>query len=125
LEIRQGKAEEMPFPDASFDLYTVRLAPHHFADIRASIREAARILRPGGKYLAADTTSPEDDDLDRQINEIEILRDHSHVRNYRASEWLEMLREAGLEPVFHEVGYMTELDLDEWMTRMNTPADKV
>src|ERR1700691_9992 len=32
---QQGPAEKLPFRDASFDIVTVRQAPHHFADVRA------------------------------------------------------------------------------------------
>ena len=35
---QQGIAESLPFPDASFDVVTVRTAPHHFADVRAAHR---------------------------------------------------------------------------------------
>lgn len=124
----QGPAESMPFEDATFDVYTVRLAPHHFADIRAAVREAARVLKPGGRFLLVDTTAPEDDVLDPELNEIEVLRDPSHVRNYRPSEWRAMLEEAGLSVVKEEVAFCDggrAMDFDDWVTRMRTPADKV
>ena len=38
-------AERMPFEDASFDLVVSRLAAHHFSDVRAAMRELARIAR--------------------------------------------------------------------------------
>src|SRR5262249_3462924 len=36
-------AEQLPFPDDSFDLVVSRLGAHHFADVRAAIREMARV----------------------------------------------------------------------------------
>jgi ubiquinone/menaquinone biosynthesis C-methylase UbiE len=121
----QGAAEQLPFEDESFDLYTVRLAPHHFADIDATIREAARVLRPGGKYLVVDTTSPEDDLLDTQLNEIELLRDPSHIRNYRSSEWREMLEAVGLEIVHRVEGKCGELEFADWTRRQDVPDDRL
>lgn len=40
-------AEALPFPDASFDLVTCRVAPHHFPNVARFVREAARVVRPG------------------------------------------------------------------------------
>src|SRR5690348_3992250 len=34
IETRQGAAECLPFEEASFDIVTVRIAAHHFAEIR-------------------------------------------------------------------------------------------
>lgn len=122
VSIQRGEAESMPYPDGSFDLYTVRLAPHHFADIQATIDEAARILRPGGRYLVADTSAPGDPEIDEQIHQIEKMRDPSHVRNYPIAVWTAMLERAGLAVDFAEYGYIMPLDLDDWMTRMSTLA---
>src|ERR1700728_2564890 len=36
---RRGPAEQLPFPDSTFDIVTVRLASHHFADNVAAVRE--------------------------------------------------------------------------------------
>ena len=48
-----GDACRLPFADESFDLYTVRAAPHHFHDFDAFLSESLRVsaslrtLRPG------------------------------------------------------------------------------
>jgi len=45
VHTQQGPAEKLPFRDASFDIVTVRQAPHHFADVRSAIREMARVAK--------------------------------------------------------------------------------
>src|SRR5258706_15118059 len=54
---RRGRAEALPFADASFDLATSRLCAHHYADPAAATRRAARLLNPGGQYLVVDAFS--------------------------------------------------------------------
>jgi len=128
VEVVQGMAEDMPFEDASFDIVTVRLAPHHYADIRRGVHEMARVVRPGGKVLIVDTTVPEDDTLDKEINEIEWIRDHSHVRNYRVSQWQEMVESAGLKVRSVRIHFYTEgfeMDFDAWVKRIRTPEEDV
>jgi len=46
-----GDAGAMPFVDASFDSVTASHSLHHLADVRAVLREMARVLRPGGMLL--------------------------------------------------------------------------
>ena len=128
VEAVQGLAENLPFEDCSFDIVMVRLAPHHYADITKGVQEMARVVRPGGKVLIVDTTVPEDDGLDREINEIEVLRDNSHVRNYRPSEWKSMVQEAGLTVLEEQIVFYTEgfeMDFDTWVERIRTPESNV
>src|SRR5437588_13124611 len=40
-----GDAEHLPFQDDTFDIYTVRAAPHHLANVHAFIAEAFRVLK--------------------------------------------------------------------------------
>src|SRR5437867_1375430 len=47
----QSDAAALPFPDATFDLVTCRLAAHHFTDAAGAFREVARVLRPGGRSV--------------------------------------------------------------------------
>ncbi|MBI2761343.1 MAG: hypothetical protein HYX51_07965, partial [Chloroflexi bacterium] len=86
--------------------------------------EAARVLRPGGRLLLADTIAPETPALDTFYNAAELLRDGSHVRNWRISEWQRMFADAGSksEVVFE---MMIDLDGDSWAQRLQTPPDNV
>jgi SAM-dependent methyltransferase len=127
VRVQLGAAERLPFRAATFDIVTVRTAPHHFADIEQSVREMARVTRPGGRVVVVDTTVPEDRVLDDEINAIELLRDPSHVRNYRPSEWRRMLGAAGLVIVRENVDRYTErgnrVDFDTWTRRAGTLSD--
>ena len=54
-----AKAEDLPFPDTSFDLVVCRLAAHHFDDVTAFAGGAFRVLMPGGMIGIVDTIGPD------------------------------------------------------------------
>ncbi len=85
----------LPFPDETFDLITCRRAAHHFSDIIRALREMKRALRVGGRLVIDDRSVPEDDFVDACMNELDRYHDESHVRQYRASEWRQMLERLG------------------------------
>jgi ubiquinone/menaquinone biosynthesis C-methylase UbiE len=49
-----GSATELPFEDDSFDLLYSRLVYQHLADPVAALREARRVVRPGGTVCVLD-----------------------------------------------------------------------
>lgn len=53
-------AESLPFPDASFDTVVATLVFCTVGDLDASIREARRVLKPGGKLLFLEHVRAED-----------------------------------------------------------------
>ena len=119
-------AERLPFPDASFDIVTARTAPHHFADVPAFVAEAARVLRPGGRFVVVDNLAPPDPEADRFLNEIERLRDASHVRSYNEAEWRAFLLDAGLALTYVESGLREnawDMDFASWAARAGCPAE--
>ena len=50
-ELVKGNAQELPFPDASFDFVTSAGVLHHTPDTQGAIDEIHRVLRPGGRAM--------------------------------------------------------------------------
>jgi len=44
-------AEQLPFPDGSFDLVVGHAVLHHLPDVERALREVLRVLRPGGRFV--------------------------------------------------------------------------
>jgi SAM-dependent methyltransferase len=120
IETQLADAARLPFPAADFDVVACRVCAHHFGRPREAVAEMARVLRPGGQLLVVDSISPEDPTQDTFLNAVELLRDPSHVRNHRVSEWLAWLRAEGLAAE-HVRTFPTFLDFEDWTARMNTP----
>tara|TARA_B100000575_G_scaffold227506_1_gene188234 strand:- start:1746 stop:2450 length:705 start_codon:yes stop_codon:yes gene_type:complete len=46
-----AKAEKLPLKDNSFDYYTISFGIRNVTDINASLKEAFRVLKPGGRFM--------------------------------------------------------------------------
>jgi SAM-dependent methyltransferase len=104
-----SRAEHLPFADASFDVVVSRIAPHHFADVRASVAEMARVA--GALVLVVDNLYLGDD-----AEKAERLRDPTHVRCYSEDEWRALFDDAGLD--VEEVDFVeVTIEVDAWLAR--------
>jgi SAM-dependent methyltransferase len=121
---QQGAVESLPFEDASFDVVLSRFSAHHWRDLDAGLREAARVVKPGGMVCVVDTVAPGNPLIDTYFQAIEVLRDCSHVRNYSRAEWEAAIARGGL--LCGSVSpFRLRLDFKSWVERMNTPRLQV
>jgi ubiquinone/menaquinone biosynthesis C-methylase UbiE len=113
-----AKAEAMPFEDASFDLVTCRIAPHHFDSIPDFLGEVHRVLKPKGVFALVDNVVPEGSVGD-YINAFERFRDPSHLRAWTMPEWRDALKKAHLA-VEHEEQIYKTMEFKSWAGRHDT-----
>jgi SAM-dependent methyltransferase len=59
VEVRECSSDDLPFDDASFDSVSCRFGFMFFPDLARSLREMARVLRPGGRVCASVWAEPE------------------------------------------------------------------
>lgn len=117
---QQGSVEAIGFADASFDFVASRYSAHHWHNVQAGLKEARRVLAPGGIAVFADTSTSGSALIDTHLQAIELLRDPSHVRNYAVAEWTAFLKAAGFTPGAPTMRRV-RLDFATWIARMATP----
>lgn len=120
LVTKQGAAEALPCPDASFDVVASRYSAHHWGAFRDGLAQMRRVLKQDGLALFMDVVSPGVPLLDTWLQALELLRDPSHVRNASLDEWRAALASVGFA-VEDVATYKLRLQFGPWIERMRTP----
>ncbi len=112
----EARADALPFPAATFDVAISRFSIHHWPDPASALGEVARVLRANGRIVLVDLMAPEDAGLDTFLNAVELLRDPTHGRSLRASEWRSLLVGAGFSfEITRE--WRFRHDTEDWLSR--------
>jgi SAM-dependent methyltransferase len=108
--VLEANAEEVPLPDASFDLALSEHGASTWCDPHRWVPEAARLLRPGGRLVFLHTTPlammcfPDVGDATRELQRpyfgmhaFQWSPDDGIEFQLTHGEWIDVLRGAGLE----------------------------
>jgi len=114
--VQFADAGALPFPTASFDLVTCRIAAHHFPDVPAFASEVARVLKPTGRFVIEDSLAPDDPAQAAFLDELERRRDATHVLTLSRGQWLKVLTDAGMQ-VARETVFSKTHDFSDWVRR--------
>ena len=124
VAVQFADAGALPFPAAAFDVVTCRIAPHHFPDIPAFVREAARVLKRTGRLVIEDSLAPDDPSQAAFLDELERRRDATHVLTLSRAQWLEAIASAGLDATDEQIFAKTH-DFPAWVRRTGLDEPQV
>ncbi len=124
IETSRGPAEHLAFADSSFDIVITRYSAHHWFSVPEALREAGRVLKSGGTLVVIDVIAPEIALMDTVLQTVELLRDTSHVRDYRESEWRHMLSEAKFS-VAEVERWKILMEFESWTARIGTSPARI
>ena len=124
IETKIEDVHKLSFTDNTFDLVTVRIAPHHFHDVQLAIQEMARVTKKNGFIFIQDTLAPQNLKAGLFFNKIEKMRDPSHVRDLTVDEWKRRLERIGLKILKQETKEKV-WPFIWWTSRMSTPKKVV
>lgn len=122
LIVELADAEKLPYADRAFDLVTCRIAPHHFDAPEIFVREARRVLKPGGVLAVVDNIVP-DGVAGDYINAFEKLRDPSHVRCLSIEAWQALFAQYNLL-IEHAETLYKRVEFTSWAARHNATMQR-
>src|SRR5690625_530928 len=102
IEFLEADAEQLPFESETFDVVTCRYAAHHFPHPEKFLLEVHRVLKKDGSFLFVDNVGHEDVAYDTFIQQLEKLRDYSHIRSLKISEWKQFFQQYGLNILYEK-----------------------
>lgn len=126
VSFETADAEALPYADASFDLVTCRIAPHHFERIDRFLDGCYRVLHRGGLLAVVDNVVPGGAQAaaGQYVNDFEKLRDPSHHRCLGLDEWRDAFAAAGFAVTHTEIAAKRMLFLP-WAERLGASAETI
>jgi ubiquinone/menaquinone biosynthesis C-methylase UbiE len=111
-----GDAEQLPYPDQSFDLVSCQCSFHHMPKPELALKEMLRVMKSDGRMMIIDPLAPESDSKFELHNAIESARDPSHALTLRLTTFLAMFEDVGVE-ITRQSLKRRERSFNLWMKR--------
>lgn len=112
----RGDAEQLPYPESTFDLVSCHLSFHHMPEPELVLREMIRVTKPDGRLVIVDSVAPESDAKFELYNRIQKTRDPSHAEALRLTAFLTLFEENGLE-IMRQAIRARPRSFNDWMLR--------
>ena len=112
-------AEELKYSEKEFDIVTCRTAAHHFLDIKKFCSEVHRVLKDNGELIIVDTITSDQIKLNNWHQEVELIRDKSHIKNLSLIEWKYILKNSNFS-FLDIIQSRVTMNLNDWMERSGT-----
>jgi len=106
IRFQQAMAEELPFPNASFDLVFSTMTFHHWSDQSRGIAEIARVLTPGGRWLLAEFVASGFGRLIRSVLRLHQFPERAELRKRLSVSGLEVVAEERVQGLRGQVVVM-------------------
>ena len=131
IAVVQDQAESRPVTDGSFDLVYGRQVLHHAGDLSALCREMARVLKPGGRFVATrEHVITRAQDLELFLDGHPLHKLYGGEGAYRVDEYTAAIRNAGLRLVrvlgpYDSVINYFPMSYEEWRAHCRRPLARV
>ncbi len=91
-DVRRGELEALPIEDAELDAAVMLLVLHHVPDPAAAVGEAARALKPGGRFVLCDMLPHEREEYKSQMGHVWLGFGEDQLRRMGAAAGFSEIR---------------------------------
>jgi ArsR family transcriptional regulator len=97
VDVRRGELEALPLEGGTLNAATLLLVLHHAPDPGAALREAARVLAPGGRLLICDMLPHDHEEYRQQMGHVWLGFGEDQLRKLLSAAGFDKVRIATLE----------------------------
>ena len=91
-EVRRGELEALPIEDGELDAAVMLLVLHHVPDPSAALGEAARVLKPRGRFVVCDMLPHDREEYKHQMGHVWLGFDEDQLRRLASAAGFDGIR---------------------------------